>query len=66
MNVQFVSNSKGKITAVQLPLKEWKEVERKLEAFRIAESIRAGYKEMKQIESGEIKAKTIEEFLNEL
>ena len=66
MNVQFVSNSKGKVTAVQLPLKEWQEVEKKLEAFKIAESIRTGYKEMKQIMAGEIEAKTIEEFLNEL
>lgn len=66
MNVQFVSNSKGKITAVQLPLKDWKKVEEKLEAFNLATSIKAGYKEMEQIENGEIEAKTLEQFLNEL
>lgn len=66
MNVQFVTNSKGKITAVQLPLKEWKEVEKKLEAFNLAASIKAGYKEMEEIENGEIEAKTLERFLNEL
>lgn len=66
MNVQFVSNAKGKVTAVQLPLKDWKEVEKKLEAYNIAASIRAGHKEMQQIESGEIKAKSLEQFLDEL
>jgi|GEM_PF-3794277 len=43
MNVQLVSNGKGKVTAVQIPLKDWKELEKKLEAFIIAESIKAGY-----------------------
>ncbi|MCF0053688.1 hypothetical protein LXM25_26690 [Dyadobacter sp. LJ53] len=66
MNVQFVSNSKGKVTAVQLPLKEWQEVERKLEAFNMAASIKSGFEEMQQIEKGELKAKTLEEFLHEL
>jgi len=33
MNVQLVSNNKGKVTAVQIPVKEWKEVEKKLTAF---------------------------------
>jgi len=66
MNGQFVSNSKGKITAVQLPLKDWKEVEKKLEAFNLAANIKTGYREMEQIENGEIEAKTLEQFLNEL
>ena len=66
MNVQFVSNSKGKVTAVQLPLKEWQDVERKLEAYNIASSIRTGFKEMQQIENGEIKAKSLDQFLDEL
>ncbi|WP_159474630.1 hypothetical protein [Dyadobacter sp. 3J3] len=66
MNVQFVSNSKGKITAVQLPLKDWKEVEKKLEAFNLAANIKAGFREMEQIENGEIEAKTLQQFLNEL
>ena len=66
MNVQLVSNTRGKVTAVQIPVKEWKEVERKLGAFNIAESIKAGYNEMLQIEKGELEEKSIEQFLNEL
>ena len=64
MNVQFVSNSKGKVTAVQLPLKDWQEVERKLEAFEIASSIKTGFEEAKQIETGKLKATTLDEMLS--
>jgi hypothetical protein len=66
MNVQLVSNTKGKVMAVQIPLKDWKEVEKKLAAFNIAESIRKGYNEMLQIENSQLEAKSFEEFLNEL
>jgi hypothetical protein len=66
MNVQLVSNTKGKVTAVQIPVKEWKELEKKLAAFNIAESIKTGYNEMLQIENGQLEAKSFEQFLNEL
>lgn len=66
MNVQLVSNTKGKVTAVQIPVKEWKELEKKLAAFNIAESIKTGYNEMLQIEHGQLEAKSLEQFLNEI
>jgi len=66
MNVQLVSNGKGKVTAVQIPLKDWKELEKKLEAFNISESIKAGYQEMKLIEKGELEVPSLKEFLNGL
>ena len=66
MNVQLVSDTKGKVTAVQIPLKDWKEVKKKLEAFNIAESIRAGYNEMLQIENLQVEAKSLEQFLDVL
>ena len=66
MNVQLVSNGKGKVTAVQIPLKDWKELEKKLEAFNIGESIKAGYEEMKLIEKGDLEAPSFKEFLNGL
>ena len=66
MNVQLVSNTKGKVMAVQIPVKDWKEVKRKLEAFNISESIKTGYNEMQQIENGQLEEKSFEQFLNEL
>ena len=52
--------------AVQLPLKAWRAIEKKLEALAIAESIRKGYQDMEHIEKGELPAKTLEDLLNEL
>lgn len=66
MDIQFISDRKGKLKAVQVSLKEWQNIERKLEAYNLAESIKAGYEEMKRIERGELKAKRFEDFVNEL
>ena len=66
MDIQFVSDKKGKLKAVQVSLKKWQDIERKLEAYDLAESIKVGYKEMKQIERGELKAKSFVDFINEL
>ncbi len=66
MDIQYVSDKKGKLRAVQITLKEWRDIEKKLEAYELAESIKAGYKEMEQIESGQLKAKKLTEFIDEL
>ncbi len=66
MDVQFVADNKGKIKAVQVALKDWKALTKKAEAFDIANSIRQGLKEVELIESGQLKAKTLDELLNEL
>ncbi|KAA6437907.1 hypothetical protein FEM33_19075 [Dyadobacter flavalbus] len=66
MNIQFLANNQGKITAVQLPIKDWKELERKAEAYDLAASIRTGLKEVELIEMGEVKPKSLEDLLNEL
>ena len=66
MNVQFLANDKGKVTAVQLPLKDWKELERKAEAYDMEASIRNGLEEVELIEKGELKPKSFEDLLNEL
>ncbi len=66
MSVQYLANENGHVTAVQITLKEWKVIERKVKAFDIADNIRKGLEEADKIAKGEIKAKNIEELLNEL
>lgn len=66
MDIQFVSDDKGKVKAVQVGLKDWKTLTKKAEAFDVANSIRQGLKEVELIESGQLKAQTLEDFLNEL
>lgn len=64
MDIQFVSDNKGEIKAVQVTLKDWKALTSKAEAFDLATSIRQGLKEVELIESGQLKAQTLEDFLN--
>lgn len=66
MNVKFLISSKAKVISVQLPLKDWKELERKAEAYDMATSIRNGLKEVELIEQGKLKPKSFEDLLNEL
>lgn len=66
MGIQFLSNEDGQITAVLVPLKEWKRIEQKVKAFDIADGIRRGLEEAEKIEKGEMKAKNIEQLLDEL
>ncbi|PQA56748.1 hypothetical protein C5O19_15510 [Siphonobacter curvatus] len=66
MNVKYVSNTQGKVTVVHLPLKEWQEVSKKLEAFTRTESIKTGYEAMQRIEKGSLLIRTLDSFLDEL
>lgn len=66
MHIQFVSDNSGKIRAVQLPLKYWKELAKKAKAFDLANSIRQGFEEAELIENGKLGTKTLEDLLNEL
>jgi len=77
MNVQYLINSKGKKTAVVLPIKDWLAIEKRLDGFEdedykeptkseILEGIRQGLREVKLIEEGKLKATPLKDFLNEL
>lgn len=73
MDLQYITDTKGRKNAVQLPLKDWKRIKKDLEELErlrnkklfLAELAEA-VEEMKQINSGEIKARNAEDFLNEL
>jgi PHD/YefM family antitoxin component YafN of YafNO toxin-antitoxin module len=73
MELQYISNKKGQKSAVQLPLSDWKKIEKDLEELErlrnkkmflteLAEAI----EEMKQIKEGKIQARNAEDFLNDL
>jgi len=73
MELQYISNIKGKKSAVQLPLSDWKKIEKDLEELKrlrnkklflteLAEAI----EEMKQIKEGKIQARNAEDYLNDL
>lgn len=73
MNVQYITDAKGHKSAVQLPMKEWEQVQKdlgELERLRnkklfmteLAEAV----EEMKLIKEGKKQARNAEDFLNEL
>lgn len=52
MGIQFVSNEKGEVTAVQVPIKEWQEIERKLKEKEQSEWKGITPEEIASIEAG--------------
>ena len=73
MNLQYITDTKGQKSAVQLPLKEWEQIQKdlaELERLRnkklfmteLAEAV----EEMKLIKDGKKQARNAEDFLNEL
>ncbi|HPR31297.1 MAG TPA: hypothetical protein PLK12_04340 [Prolixibacteraceae bacterium] len=73
MNLQYITDTKGQKSAVQLPLKDWKQIlkdlgelerlrNKKMFLTELAEAV----EEMKQIKEGKVQARNAEDFLNEL
>jgi PHD/YefM family antitoxin component YafN of YafNO toxin-antitoxin module len=73
MDLQYIIDVKGRKSAVQLSLKDWKQIQKELEELQrlrnkklfLAELSEA-VEEMKQIKAGKIIARNVEDFLNEL
>ncbi len=73
MNLQYITDAKGHKSAVQLPLKDWEQIQKdlsELERLRnkklfmteLAEAV----EDMKLIKEGKKQARNAEDFLNEL
>lgn len=73
MNLQYITDIKGRKSAVQLPLKDWEKIQEDLEELdrlrnkkRFLTELAEAIEEMKQIKEGKIEARNAEDFLNEL
>jgi hypothetical protein len=73
MNLQYITDKKGKKSAVQLPMNDWEQIQKDLEELdrlrnkklfltELAEAV----EEMKLITGGKKQARNAEDFLNEL
>ena len=71
MNLQYITDRKGKKNAVQLPLNDWEQIQKDLEELDrlrnkklfmadLAEAV----EEMKLIMEGKIQARNAEDFIN--
>ena len=56
--------------AVQIPISEWKKLEKRIEkyeqAFQVKDDLTAAFEEVKQTKAGKIPKQTLSDFLNEL
>ena len=68
--LQYVTNSKGKTTSVQVPLPEWENLLAKLKKYeqslQIKSSLTEAFKEVAALKKSKTKKQTLKEFLNEL
>jgi len=64
--VQYLTNAKGRRTAVIIPIKEWEAIKAKLAKQEVLDSVRRGYMEMQEMEKQGVKGKSWEELMREL
>jgi hypothetical protein len=73
MNLQYITDTKGQKRAVQLPMKDWEQIQKDLDELErlrnkklfmteLAEAV----EEMKLIKEGKKQARNAEDFINEL
>jgi hypothetical protein len=69
MHVNYLTDSKGKKVAVQIPFKEWSELivdyERLKQYYVLKNILLESFLEIEEIEKGDKTASTLSEFLNE-
>ena len=73
MNLQYITDRKGKKNAVQLPLNDWEQIQKDLEELDrlrnkklFLTELAEADEEMKLIMGGKKQARNAEDFLNEL
>ncbi len=66
----FVNDQKGNLTAVQIPIKQWDALQKKLskyeQALKIKSDLKIAFSEVKKMQKGKMKKQTLSEALNEL
>jgi hypothetical protein len=60
MEVQYLTNAKGEKIAVQLSMKDWKELLSNPEVFKMMQDLQQAFREMNAYEAGETSLGMIE------
>ena len=70
VQLQYLNDQEGNLTAVQIPIEDWKKLEKRIkkyeQAFQVKEDLASAFEEVKQMRAGKIPKQTLSEFLNEL
>lgn len=72
MDIQYITDKEGRKNAVQLPLEEWKKIQKDLEELKrlrnkklFLSELAEAVEEMKLIREGKLQARNAEDFLDE-
>lgn len=77
MRIQFIKDSKGKATGVYIPISEWMSLKKQYKDLedleydepskeQILQELKEAVNELKLVEQGKLKARPVEELLDEL
>lgn len=70
ISLQYLSDSKGETTAVQLPLNEWKKIVSKIkkleQTLKIKSDLKEAFEQVDILRKSKAKKETLNDFLNEL
>jgi hypothetical protein len=66
MKVQFVTDAKGRKTAVQIPIKEWERIRAKLDKDAFFDDLKEALHEADLYVAGKTALKSAKDLLNEL
>lgn len=73
MNVQYITDTKGRKKAIQLPIEDWEQIQNDLKELETLRDKRAfmydlmgSIEEVKLAKEGKIKLQSAKDFLNEL
>lgn len=68
--IQYVSDSKGRAKAVQIPIREWDRLVAKLREYEqqltLGSDLTAAFEEVELMRSGKMPKQSLTDFLNEL
>ena len=69
LNIQYLTDTNGKKKAIQIPIAQWnkfiKDYKKQAQYSKLKKGIKEAFKEIKEIEKGNLKEVTLTEFLNE-
>ncbi|MCK4760563.1 MAG: hypothetical protein KAW12_00085 [Candidatus Aminicenantes bacterium] len=69
INVQYLTDSKSNKLAVQVPFKDWSKLiagyNKIRQYYKLKQDLKESFKEIEEIENGDIEPVTLSEFLNE-
>jgi len=66
MQVQYITNEKGDKTGVQIPLKQWKVLQKGIKKLELFEELKQAFKEMELHQEHKLKTLTTKQLLAQL